>query len=80
MNIGIDIDGVIIDFPGRVRVQADWYDCEVFKKNGAKKTDELNIRTRYSWNNEELKRFIDDNFVKLAKESSVIPCIIYLGF
>lgn len=32
MNIGIDIDGVILDFQDRIRNYSEWYDLEIFKK------------------------------------------------
>ena len=73
MNIGIDIDGVILDFQDRIRNYSDWYNSEVYKKNGIKKKDEIKVWKRYEWNKEEVQRFIDETFVKVAKESQVIP-------
>lgn len=37
MNIGIDIDGVILDFQDRIRNYSEWYDLEIFKKMVQKK-------------------------------------------
>lgn len=34
MNIGIDIDGVILDFQDRIRVYSEWYELEVLNKSG----------------------------------------------
>ena len=73
MNIGIDIDGVILDFQDRIRNYSDWYNSEVYKKNGIKKKDEIKVWKRYDWNKEEVQRFIDETFVKVAKECQVIP-------
>lgn len=73
MNIGIDIDGVIIDLPDRIRAYAEWYDLEIYKKNGVKKKDELKVWKRYDWNKEETDKFIEDTFLKIAEESKIMP-------
>ena len=73
MNIGVDIDGVIIDFQDRIRVYSEWYDLEVLIKNGVKKKDEIKVWRRYNWTKEEVDDFINSTFYKVAKESMVIP-------
>ncbi len=73
MNIGVDIDGVILDFQDRIRVYAEWYDLEIFKKNGTKKKDEIKVWKRYDWDDREVKKFVDETFIKVAKESQIIP-------
>lgn len=73
MNIGIDIDGVILDFQDRIRNYSEWYDLKIYKKNGPKKKDEIKVWKRYDWNENEVEKFINDTFVKVAKESKVIP-------
>ena len=73
MNIGVDIDGVILDLPDRIRAYAEYYDLEVLKKDGVKKKDELKLWKRYSWNDEESKEFVNNNFLKIAKECKLLP-------
>ena len=73
MNIGVDIDGVIIDFQDRIRVYSEWYDLEVLKKNGVKKKDEMKVWRRYNWTKKEVDNFINSTFYKVAKESMIIP-------
>ena len=73
MNIGVDIDGVILDFQDRIRVYAEWYDLEIFKKNGTKKKEEIKVWKRYDWDDREVKKFVDETFIKVAKESQIIP-------
>lgn len=73
MNIGVDIDGVILDFQDRIRAYAEWYDLEIFKKNGPKKKDEIKVWKRYDWNDDNVKTFVDETFIKVAKECQAIP-------
>lgn len=73
MNIGIDIDGVILDFQDRIRVYSEWYNSEVYNKKDIKKKDEIKVWRRYDWNKDEVQRFIEETFIKVAKESQVIP-------
>lgn len=73
MNIGIDIDGVILDFQDRIRNYSEWYDLEIFKKNGPKKKDEIKVWKRYNWNKDEVERFINDTFIKVANDCKIIP-------
>lgn len=73
MNIGIDIDGVILDFQDRIRNYSEWYDLEIFKKKGPKKKDEIKVWKRYDWNKEEVQKFINETFIKVARDSKVIP-------
>lgn len=72
MNIGVDIDGVILDFQDRIRVYAEWYDLEIFKKKGPKKKDEIKVWKRYDWNKEEVDKFVNETFLKVAKESNIV--------
>ena len=39
----VDIDGVILDFQDRIRVYAEWYDLEIFRKKGPKKKEEITL-------------------------------------
>ncbi len=73
MNIGIDIDGVILDFQDRIRVYSEWYDLEVLNKSGTRKKDEILVWRRYNWTNEEVNQFVNSTFYKVASECEIIP-------
>lgn len=65
MNIGIDIDGIILDFERTMRTCAEMYDLFFLKKNGVVHEKEFDYLKRYDWTNEERKYFID-NFLVYA--------------
>lgn len=65
MNVGIDIDGIILDFERTMRTCAEMYDLLILKKNGVVKRDEFDYLKRYDWTSEERKYFID-NFLVYA--------------
>lgn len=77
MLVGIDIDGIILDFERTMRSIAEIYDTLILNKNGVV-NDEFNYLKRYDWTEEERKNFIDDYlvyatlnltpFIPLAKE------------
>ena len=62
MKIGIDIDGVIIDFERTMHTYAELYDLLILKKNGALNND-FNYLNKYNWTKEEKNKFIDDYLV-----------------
>lgn len=65
MNIGIDIDGIILDFERTMRTCAEMYDLFFLNKNGVINPNEFDYLKRYDWTNEERKFFID-NFLVYA--------------
>ena len=60
MKIGLDIDGVILDFERTMRCYAEVYDLLLLKKNGVQKENEFDYLKRYDWTPEERKNFIND--------------------
>lgn len=73
MKIGIDIDGVILDFERLVRTYAELYDVIELNGNGLINKNENRFRERYNWDEIELKRFKDKYFVPLSKEAKLMP-------
>lgn len=59
MKIGLDIDGIILDFERTMRTFAELYDLLILKKNGVVHPEEFDYLKRYDWTEEERKDFID---------------------
>lgn len=76
MKIGLDIDGVIIDFERTMRTYAELYDLFVLRKDGTKYYREFDYLKRYDWTVGERKKFIEDYLVYATKNStSLIPLV-----
>ncbi len=73
MKIGIDIDGVILDYERVLKTYGDLYDFIELKKTGIINRNEHYLRNRYNWTEEERKNFIDKYFLKLSKQTPLIP-------
>lgn len=53
MKIGVDIDGVILDYERVLKTYGDLYDFIELKKNGIINRNEHYLRNRYGWTEEE---------------------------
>jgi len=73
MKIGIDIDGVILDYERVLKTYGDLYDFIELKKNGIVNRNEHYLRNRYDWTEEERMNFINKYFLKLSKLTNLIP-------
>ena len=73
MKIGIDIDGVILDYERVLKTYGDLYDFIELKKNGIIHRNEYYLRNRYDWTEEERMNFINKYFLKLSKKTQLIP-------
>ena len=74
MKIGIDIDGVILDFERTMRTYAELYDALILKKDGVKNKDEFSYLNRYDWTEEEKNTFINNYLVYVTINSTpLIP-------
>ena len=73
MKIGIDIDGVILDYERVLKTYGDLYDFIELKKDGIINRNEHYLRNRYDWTEEERMNFINKYFLKLSKQTSLIP-------
>ena len=67
MKIGIDIDGVVLDFERLVRTYAELYDVIELNGNGLIAKDENRFQERYNWDETELTRFKNKYFISLSK-------------
>ena len=73
MKIGIDIDGVILDYERVLKTYGDLYDFIELKKNGIVNRNEHYLRNRYDWTEEERMKFVNEYFLKLSKKTPLIP-------
>ena len=73
MKIGLDIDGVILDYERVLKTYGDLYDFIELKKNGIVHRNEHFLKNRYDWTEEERMNFINKYFLKLAKKAQLIP-------
>lgn len=73
MKIGIDIDGVLIDFEERLRCKAEIYNY-IERKNVNKNNDKCYwVQDKYGWSEEEWSYFKEKYLIELTKESCIKP-------
>ena len=76
MKVGIDIDGIILDFERTMRTYAELYDLLILRKNGVVNPNEFDYLKRYDWIEEERTRFINDYLVYATINSTpLIPLV-----
>ena len=63
MKIGIDIDGVILDYERTMNTYAELYDLLILKKDGKKHPQEFSPLKKYDWTEEERKAFVNTFYV-----------------
>lgn len=73
MRIGIDIDGVILDFDQTLRVKQELYDVLILKRNSIVNEKETFFQAKYNWSEEEQNDFIQKEFIKTSKECAFKP-------
>lgn len=73
MKIGIDVDGVILDYERVLRAYGDLYDFIELKKEGIVNRNEHLLRNRYNWTEEERMNFVNKYFLKLSKQAELLP-------
>lgn len=73
MKIGIDIDGVILDYERMLRTYGELYDFLELNGNGIVNKNEFYVQDRYNWTEEEKNKFVDKYFIELAKQTPFIP-------
>ena len=78
MKIGIDIDGVILDYERVLKTYGDLYDFIELKKDGIINRNEHYLRNRYDWTDEERMNFINKYFLKLSKQTPLMPGAKYV--
>ena len=76
MKIGLDIDGIILDFERTMRAYAELYDLLILRKDGVKDSSQFDYLKRYDWTDEEKKVFIDNYLVYATINSTpLIPLV-----
>lgn len=76
MKIGLDIDGIILDFERTMRAYAELYDLLVLRKDGVKDSSQFDYLKRYDWTDAEKKTFIDNYLVYATLNSTpLIPLV-----
>ncbi len=73
MKIGIDIDGVILDYERILKTYGDLYDFIELKKDGIVNRNEHYLRNRYNWTEEEKMDFVNRYFLELSKITPLVP-------
>lgn len=73
MKIGIDIDGVILDFERQLKTFEELYDFIELKKEGVINRNEQRLEERYNWTQEEKINFMNQYFLKLSKQAPLMP-------
>lgn len=76
MKIGIDIDGIILDFERTMRSYAELYDLLILRKSGVKDSSQFDYLKRYDWTAEEKKNFINNYLIYATINSTpLIPLV-----
>ena len=73
MKIGIDIDGVILDYQRVLNTYGELYDFIELKKGGIVNKNENYLKNKYDWTEEERENFVNKYFLKLSKQTPLIP-------
>jgi len=73
MKIGIDIDGVILDFDQALRVKQEIYDVLILGRNSIVNEKETFFQAKYDWSEDEKNDFIQKEFIKTSKECDFKP-------
>ena len=76
MIIGIDVDGVILDYMTTVRAYAELYDFEELHKNGVVNKQGIKVKERYDWTDEENKNFANKYFDYITTITNFNPLAI----
>ena len=76
MKIGLDIDGIILDFERTMRTYAELYDLLILRKDGIKDSSQFDYLKRYDWTDEEKQEFIDNYLIYATINSTpLIPLV-----
>lgn len=76
MKIGLDIDGIILDFERTMRTYAELYDLLILRKDGIKDSSQFDYLKRYDWTDDEKQEFIDNYLIYATINSTpLIPLV-----
>ncbi len=75
MILGIDIDGVILDFERTMHTYAEMYDFLILNKKGVVNPEEFDYLNRYNWTKEEQTKFLNDYLLLATSKTSPLPLV-----
>ncbi len=78
MKIGIDIDGVILDYEKGMLANAEIFDIEKCSGKGKIFSEKYGIQYKYDWTEEQRKQFIFENLGNISSESSIMAGAKYV--
>ncbi len=73
MKIGIDVDGVLLDFEKELRTRAELYDLLELNGRGIINSNKFNLEERYGWNKEAGEKFVKKYFLQASKMVNIMP-------
>ena len=73
MNIGINVDGVLIDFEERFRYKAEIFDYLERKNKKIKDKESYILEEKYNWSENDWNTFANKYLIELTKDSNIIP-------
>lgn len=71
-KIALDLDGVVFDSENLYRVYTEIYDVENNKKDTIIDNTQRIFQKRYSWSEEEFKKFYNENAEKVLKTANIM--------
>lgn len=78
MKIGIDVDGVLIDYESIIRVYAEFYDILELDGKGRKNKNADTFQEAYDWKDEQKEKFMHNYFEKLSEDVPVLPGVKFV--
>ena len=76
MKIGIDLDGVVIDSEATFRTYEEIFDIDILKGNNLINKEEPKFQSRYNWNEEQKKEFVNRYFLTISQQSQLMSGFI----
>lgn len=78
MKIGIDVDGVLLDYEKGMIANAEIYDIEECRGRGIIHPNKYFVQDKYDWTYEEKEKFIKENLGKVSKDSNIMAGAKYV--
>jgi len=71
-KIALDLDGVVFDSENLYRVYTEMYDVDNFKSDNLIDNSPRTFQKRYSWNEDEFKKFYDKNAKEVLSTANIM--------
>lgn len=72
MKIGIDVDGVVLDYEKGWLASVEIFDIEKSAGKGKVYLNQYIAQNKYDWTNEEKEQCVMENFARISRESSIM--------